>query len=173
MGIDSIQAHKPRLQDTGSATPHSMCAVMWHSHPMHHLRSASVVHHFRIAAFLWFVICMLVPVSVGLLVQSVWFENFQLTMAGSGVAMLSLLLVIPLWAEGSNTNCPLCWTPVLTPKACSKHRDARKLMGSHRLRVALAILFKNQFRCPYCNESTALELRHSPRHVTDHWSQLD
>ena len=46
-------------------------------------------------------------------------------------------------------------------------------MGSHRLRVALAILFKNQFRCPYCNESTALELRHSPRHVANHWSQLD
>jgi len=49
----------------------------------------------------------------------------------------------------------------------------RSVMGSHRLRVALAILFKNQFRCPYCNESTALELRHSPRHVANHWSQLD
>ena len=32
--------------------------------------------------------------------------------------------------------------------------------GSHRLRVALAILCKNQFRCPYCNESTRMEVRH-------------
>jgi hypothetical protein len=39
--------------------------------------------------------------------------------------------------------------------------------------MALAILFGNQFRCPYGNESTAMEHHHTTRHVTDHWSQLD
>ena len=131
------------------------------------------VLHFRVAAFLLFVICLLSPVAVGLLVQSMWLGNLHLTMAGSGVVVISLLLVIPLWTQGYHTNCPLCWTPVLAPKGCAKHRDARKLMGSHCLRVALAILFRNQFRCPYCNESTALKLRPSPRDVTDRWSQLD
>ena len=62
---------------------------------------------------------------------------------------------------------------MLDTGACSKHRDAKKLMGSHRLRVALAIVCKNQFRCPYGNESTTLELRHSPHHDTDHGSYLD
>jgi hypothetical protein len=140
---------------------------------MHHLRSASAVLRFRVAAILLFVICLLVPVAAGLLIQSMLANNFRLTMAGSGVAVVSLLLVIPLWTQGAHTNCPLCWTPVLAPKGCSKHRDARKLIGSHRLRVALHVLFKNQFRCPYCNESTGLEIRDSPRHVNDHWSQLD
>lgn len=140
---------------------------------MHHLRSASAVLHFRFAAFLLFLICLLAPVAAGLLVQSMWLGNFDLTMAGSGVAVVSLLLVIPLWTQGYHTNCPLCLTPVLAPKGCTKHHDARKLMGSHRLRVALAILFRNRFRCPYCNESTALELRPSPRNATDRWSQLD
>ena len=140
---------------------------------MHHLRSSSDVRHFRFAAFLLFLICLLAPVAAGLLVQSLWLGNFQLTMAGSGVALLSCFLVIPLLTQGYHTNCPLCWTPVLASMACSKHRDARKLMGSHRLRVALAILFKDQFRCPYCNESTALDLSHTPRYVTGHRSRLD
>ena len=136
---------------------------------MHHLRSSSDVRHFRLAAILLFVICLLAPVAVGLVVQSILLANFQLTIAGSGVALLSCVLVIPLWTQGYHTNCPLCWTPVLASMGCAKHRKARRLMGSHRLRVALAILFRNRFRCPYCNESTGLELHH----VTDHWSQLD
>ena len=52
---------------------------------------------------------------------------------------------------------------VLDAGACSKKLRqtprCKKLMGSHRLRVALAILFRNRFRCPYCNESTALEIQ--------------
>jgi len=100
-------------------------------------------------------------------------NDWHLTLAGSGVAILSLFLVIPQWTLGTHTHCPLCWTPVLAPKGCTKHRDARKLMGSHRLRVAVAVLFKNQFRCPYCNECTAMEFPYSARHLSDHWSQPD
>jgi len=140
---------------------------------MHHLRSSTDVRRFRFAAFLLFVICLLAPVAGCLLAQSLWLGDFNLTMAGSGIAFLCCVLIVPLWAQGYHTNCPLCWTPVLAPRSCAKHRDARKIMGSHRLRVALAILFRNQFRCPYCNESTALEVHPTSRHVTDHWSQLD
>jgi hypothetical protein len=125
---------------------------------MHHVRSASRVLCFRVAAFLLFFICLLAVVAVGLLIQSILTNDFRLTIAGSGFAILCLFLFIPQWALGAHTNCPLCWTPVIASKSCSKHLHARKLMGSHRLRVALAVLFKNQFRCPYCNESTALEL---------------
>ena len=32
-------------------------------------------------------------------------------------------------------------------------------MGSHRLRVALRILFRGSFVCPYCNEPTSIEAR--------------
>ena len=107
------------------------------------------------------------------MIQSLLANNYQLTLVGSSVAALSLILVIPLWTLGGHTNCPLCWTPVFAPKGCTKHREARKLMGSHRLRVALAVLFRNQFRCPYCNESTAMELRCSHRYISDQWSQMD
>jgi hypothetical protein len=50
-------------------------------------------------------------------------------------------------------------TPVLAKKRCAKHRRARTFLGSHRLRVAMAVIFTKSFRCPYCHESTALEVR--------------
>ena len=140
---------------------------------MHHLRSFSTVARFRLAALLWVVIFLFVPVAVGLLLESLWTSDFELTLAGSGLALLSLGLVIPQWAAGSGTGCPLCWTPVLAPKSCVKHRRARSFMGSHRLRVALAILFKNQFCCPYCNESTTLDLRDTLHSSMNRWSELE
>ena len=54
---------------------------------------------------------------------------------------------------------PLVLTPVLASKDCAKHRRARTFLGSHRLRVALSILFKNTFRCPYCWEKSAMTVR--------------
>ena len=137
---------------------------------MHHLRSNLTVVHFRLAALLLFVICLLAPVALGMLLQSLLTDNFQLTLAGSGLAIVSLGLVIPQWAAAARTGCPLCWTPVLAPKRCTKHRSAKKFLGSHRLRVALAILFKNEFRCPYCNESTALELHTTNHRATNRWA---
>jgi hypothetical protein len=77
-----------------------------------------------------------------------------------GAAILSLILG---WAISRRTNCPLCITPVLATKHCSKHRRARPLLGSYRIRVALSILFKNSFRCPYCNEDTSLQVRERGR----------
>lgn len=140
---------------------------------MHHLSTSSTVARFRLAALLWFVICVMVPVAGGLLLESLWTGDFHLTMAGSGLALVGLGLVIPQWAAANRTDCPLCWTPVLAPKSRAQHCRARSFMGSHRLRVALAILFKNQFRCPYCNESTALVLHDPLHHSMNRWSQLD
>lgn len=137
---------------------------------MHHLHTRSAVVCFRCTAFLLIVIWLLVPVAVGLLLQSMLTDSPRSALIGSGLMIMALVMVIPQWVMGGHTGCPLCWTPVLAPKSCTKHRKARKFMGSHRLRVALAILFKNQFRCPFCNESTALA---PSRRITDHRAQLD
>lgn len=146
------------------------CQSGCHIYAMHHLHTRSAVVHFRLAALLLLVIGLLVPVAIGVLLQSLLANSPRSALIGSGLVTLSLVLVIPQWVAGSRTGCPLCWTPVLAPKYCTKHRKARKFMGSHRLRVALAILLKNQFRCPFCNESTALA---PPRRPTASWAQLD
>lgn len=56
-------------------------------------------------------------------------------------------------------RCPLCMTPPLIHKSCQTNRNARRLFGSHRLRVALSVLFQGRFVCPYCGEPTKCELR--------------
>lgn len=40
-----------------------------------------------------------------------------------------------------------------------KHRKARRLLGSYQLRVAFAVMFTDRFRCPCCNEHTALDVK--------------
>lgn len=99
-----------------------------------------------------------------MLVYSVTINDKELTVISIGMAALAGLIVFFQWIIAQRTNCPLCITPVLADKDCSKNRHARTLCGSHRLHVSLSILFRNSFRCPYCNEPTALEVRDRLRH---------
>jgi hypothetical protein len=140
---------------------------------MHRPRTKSSVFLFRIAAILLFANWLLAPAAVGLLGKSLLTYNHPMTVAGSGLGVFCMLLVVTQWIAGSAATCPLCRTAVLAPKDCSKHRRAKTLLGSHRLRVALEILFRNRFRCPYCNESTTMELRETIQRPQGHRSQLD
>ena len=126
---------------------------------MHRLRSRSAVVRFRIAALLLCARFVLYPATAGLLAYSLIITNRHLMMLAIGLAGLAVMTVLLQWIVAQRTNCPLCITPVLANRQCSKNRRARTFMGSHRLRVALAILFRNSFRCPYCNEPTVLEVR--------------
>ncbi len=130
---------------------------------MHNPRSIKSIRCFRVAAFLLFGNYLLASIAVAVLAQSLLFKNQERIMLGIGLVILSLIVVVVQWTVASKTSCPLCRTPVLAPKACMKHRRARTSMGSHRLRVSLAILFMNRFRCQYCNESTAMSLRETLR----------
>ena len=96
---------------------------------------------------------------MGLLIYAFIISDQELILIALGLILLTVLLVILQWLIAARTNCPLCMTAVLANKRCMKHRNARSLCGSHRLRVSMAILFTNSFRCPYCHEPTVLELR--------------
>jgi hypothetical protein len=130
---------------------------------MHYPCSISEVFRFRFAAFMLFGNYLLAFLIIGLLAQSTLTDNFDLTLVGLALVIPFFVLLVIQWIVASRTGCPLCRTPVLALRSCIKHRRARSFLGSHRLRVALAVLFKNQFRCPYCNESTALEVRETVR----------
>jgi putative copper export protein len=126
---------------------------------MHRLRSRSTIHRLRFAALLICAKCVMIPVSGVLLAYSIVVHDDELTMIAMGLVLLTMVVVFLQWLVAARTACPLCLTPVLAKKDCMKHRHARSFLGSHRLRVALAILFKNSFRCPYCHEPTILEVR--------------
>lgn len=126
---------------------------------MHRLHSKSSIHRLRLTAFLCCLKSVLFPVATGLLAHALWTENPLRVKVAGGLLLFGGLLVIFQWIIVQRTQCPLCMVPVMAKRRCTKHRSAKTFLGSHRLRVALAILFRKSFRCPYCNEPTALEVR--------------
>jgi hypothetical protein len=126
---------------------------------MHRFRSSSTIFRFRIASALLILAYPLALAAVLLLIGSFLQSDPKLALL---VPLLFGLVGVTLaiqWGLSRRTHCPLCMTPVLATKHCSKHRKARKLLGSHRLRAAVAVLFLGSFTCPYCNERSELKVR--------------
>lgn len=126
---------------------------------MHRFQSKSTIVRFKFAALLLCIKCLLAPLAVGLLAYSIFKHDMKLTWIAIGLGGTALFTLILQWILATRTRCPLCLTPVLATKGCSKHRHAKTFLGSYRLRVSLAVLFKGSFRCPYCNEPSVMEVR--------------
>jgi len=126
---------------------------------MHRFPSKSTIHRFRLVAFLLCFRCLTVPVIVGLLIYSFIHEAHDLTVIALGLGSVCVLMSLMQWLLAGRTRCPLCMTSVLASNGCAKHRNARTLLGSYRLRVALGILFRGTFHCPYCHEPSIMEVR--------------
>ena len=139
---------------------------------MHHPRSISAARRLRLACMLLLGSRLLTIVAGGLLLFSLHAHDRHLMILGSGFLVIGCMLIIAQWVSASHAGCPLCRTPVLAPMRCMKHRRARSLLGSYRLKVALAIMFKERFRCPYCNESTALDVGETLRSSRPRVSQV-
>ncbi len=126
---------------------------------MHRFRSKSVIRCFKLAAYLLCLKYIMCPVAAALLTYSLVKGDRDLTIISIGLIGFTLVVIVVQWMVSGRTRCPLCMTPVLASKTCAKHRNARPLLGSYRLRVALGILFRNSFFCPYCHETAAMEIR--------------
>ncbi|MES2659310.1 MAG: hypothetical protein V4689_11890 [Verrucomicrobiota bacterium] len=126
---------------------------------MHRFQSKSVIRRLRFAAFLLCLKILLPLATVVVLVRSLLLHDQQMTMIAVGMAALTIFCIVLQSILANRACCPLCMTPVLAAKGCSKHRNARSLLGSHRLRVAVAVLCKGSFTCPYCHEASIMEVR--------------
>jgi predicted LPLAT superfamily acyltransferase len=103
-----------------------------------------------------------IAVAIVILLVSAFVGDPRLSIAGIALLGATLLFTLIQWMFASAAKCPLCMMPVLSRRGCSRHRHAKSLLGSQRLRVALSILLKGSFRCPYCNEPTVLRLKPPP-----------
>ncbi len=126
---------------------------------MHRLASAEILRKFRIASVVVILTYLSVPTAVVMLGYGLW-NHRQDWLVYAGISVVAGVFLAGLnFAMSGRLRCPLCLVPPLLNRRCSKHRTALKLFGSHRLRVAHSILFKDKFRCPYCGEPTAMEVR--------------
>ena len=118
----------------------------------------------RIAALMLCIKRLAIAVAIVILLVSAFMGDPRLSITGIALLGATLLFTLIQWMFASAAKCPLCMMPVLSRRGCSRHRHAKSLLGSQRLRVALSILLKGSFRCPYCNEPTVLRLKPLPRH---------
>lgn len=131
---------------------------------MHSLSSRSQLHRFYAAAILLIIKTLLFPVSILMLIYAMLMHDQELLIAGAILCGTSLLLLMFQWILAFRARCPLCHNPPLARKQCVKHRNARTLLGSYRLKVAAPLVFTGKFLCPYCGERTAMQVRDRHRY---------
>jgi hypothetical protein len=124
---------------------------------MHHLRSRQSVTRFKLVSWLLCLMWLGIVATFGIFIYSLLAKDKQLASLTLWMILSSLLLGILQWVLSSRPHCPLCLTPPIAHRACSKHRNAKQLFGSYRLRVACSIILRKCFCCPYCGETTAVE----------------
>lgn len=127
---------------------------------MHHLPNQYAVNRFRCAALLLLGKWALVIGSAGILAYSLCVANYEFTQLAVGLIWLAVCVGVVQRLLAGRARCPLCIGHPLMHGACSTHRSIRPLFGSHQMRVAIAVVFRGWFRCPYCGEPTVIEARH-------------
>jgi hypothetical protein len=130
---------------------------------MHRLPHEEYLLRYRMAAALLLFKWLMIPVSFAFLLYSLVVGERALVFLALGLIGLTVMLFVSQWLLASRCRCPLCLGQPLARKACSKNRNATRLFGSYRLRVAHSIMWQGCFRCPYCGEPTVMEVRHHHR----------
>jgi hypothetical protein len=129
---------------------------------MHHPRHSFVIRSLRIAAFLFCLKRVLIALAIPVLIVSLFKADSRATLASLATLGGIIPLSLAQWMFASAGKCPICMMPVLSLSGCAIHSRTRRVLGSHRLRVALSILLKGSFHCPYCHEPTMLRLKPVP-----------
>jgi hypothetical protein len=126
---------------------------------MHKLPNKSMVMRYRLVAILICLKWLLIVSLIGIFAYSFFVRDRELIIIGIQLAAVAGILSLVRALYAPTCKCPLCRVPLLSGQSCSKNTKAKSFLGSHRLSVARDILFLNQFRCPYCNEPTAMKSR--------------
>lgn len=126
---------------------------------MHRLRSRRSVTRFKLASWILVINWILISAAGGILIFSLIVADRSLSYLGFGIFTGSMGLGLIQWSVSAHALCPLCLTPPIAHRRCSRHRFAQRLLGGYRLHVAISVIFRTRFRCPYCGEWTAVEAR--------------
>lgn len=130
---------------------------------MHKLPSSETLRGFRVASLLVLAMVPMIPLAVGFGLCGVLFGEHRWFVFSAVAAGVGLSCMAASFLMAGRLRCPLCIMPPLRNQPCSKHRGAVRLLGSHRLEVARSVIFKGSFRCPYCGEPTAMQVRERRR----------
>lgn len=119
---------------------------------MHRFPTRRSLTRLKASSFLWVILflCFLavIPILVwGLVLRDPLGLRISIGLL-VGIPVLALVQAI----LASNVRCPLCHGHLMSRPRCALHRNARRALGSLRLRVALGVFFLGRLRCQYCGE---------------------
>ena len=126
---------------------------------MHRLPSKNILWRLRLVSCFLILEALALPIAFVFLAFGISHRDHQALMISGCLFMVAILLVISNKVMTPILRCPLCTVSPMQNRGCAKHRNVRRLMGSHRLRVATTILACGYFTCPYCDEKTAMKVR--------------
>jgi predicted RNA-binding Zn-ribbon protein involved in translation (DUF1610 family) len=126
---------------------------------MHQFRSSRHIFRLRLSSIslIGIVLTMTVTFVIGI-TALIHADSEMMKITIFCVCIIVTLALLHRLMAGS-ASCPLCHNQPMISKRCQKHRNAHQLLGSYRLRVAKDILCHNQFRCPYCGESSQCKVK--------------
>jgi len=128
---------------------------------MHRFRSSFSIFRLRMVAVIVCLKFIMLPFGIFFLLRGTLIWDYQTVVIAIAILLGVVALSIITWSLSRGTRCPLCHVATFGNSGCSKNSKARKLFGSYALYAAIFILSRGRFRCPYCNEPVALELRKS------------
>ena len=126
---------------------------------MHRLRSANSIIRFKVASWGLFLMLLLAPPALGMTICGFFMWDIWLLKVALCLIVAILTLGIIRWIFALGARCPLCLIHLMLGQSCSKNAKAKVFLGSCRLRVACCIISRKYFCCPYCGESTVMEVR--------------
>ncbi len=80
--------------------------------------------------------------------KEVQFLYFTGAFAGASIITGFLALL-----TGTKCQCQLCQVSLMSYQKYSKHRNAKRLLGSYRLKLSLSVLTLNRYICGSCGET--------------------
>lgn len=130
---------------------------------MHRLRHLRTLVFVRLTSVLLLTSYLLSVGTLMLASYSVVTGNRTLLNYSMGLFFLCLFSWLSYRICAPSTQCPLCMMPALLPRPCSRSAKARTFLKSYHLRVAIDVIIKRYFFCPYCGEPSKCEVRERPK----------
>jgi len=92
-------------------------------------------------------------VAVGCLIYSAMVHDELWMMVGAGLVALLIFGVFLFFVKSLSQRCSLCSSPLWAARKCQKSSKVKSAFGiSYRLGMAMSIITKGHYRCPYCGE---------------------
>lgn len=125
---------------------------------MHQLHHRGMARALKLSAFFFIIRVILFCTFMGTLFFLVVFEDqraFYPLAISFGVGIIASIFS---FCYGNKARCQLCQTTLILHQKCVKSPNAKRTLGSYRLKLSLSVIFTSKFTCPYCGESFTTQI---------------